>query len=121
MDSVTILIVNWNGKRFLSKCLDGLKRQTYKDFSIILVDNASNDGSVSFVTENYPEVKILALSENLGFSVANNIVLKKAKSKYVVLLNNDAVAHPVWLKSLVKALETHAEAGFAASKMPSGV
>ena len=117
MDSVTILIVNWNGKRFLSKCLDGLKRQTYKDFSIILVDNASNDGSVSFVTENYPEVKILALSENLGFSVANNIVLKKAKSKYVVLLNNDAVAHPMWLKNLVNALETHPKAAFAASKM----
>ena len=117
MDSVTILIVNWNGKRFLSKCLDGLKRQTYKDFSIILVDNASNDGSVSFVTENYPEVKILALSENLGFSVANNIVLKKARSKYVVLLNNDAVAHPMWLKNLVNALETHPKAAFAASKM----
>ena len=119
MDSVTILIVivNWNGKRFLSKCLDGLKRQTYKDFSITLVDNASNDGSVSFVTKNYPEVKILALSENLGFSVANNIVLKKAKSKYVVLLNNDAVAHPMWLKNLVNALETHPKAAFAASKM----
>jgi GT2 family glycosyltransferase len=69
------------------------------------------------VKENYPEVKTVALSENLGFAVANNIAIESVKTKYVALLNNDAVPHPGWLENLLKALEKHPEAGFAASKM----
>lgn len=115
--NVTVIVVNWNGKKFLSECLDGLRKQIYHRFTVILVDNGSDDGSIDFVTNNYPEVKTIALPENLGFSVANNVALKNIQSEYVALLNNDAVPDPFWLNSLVDALERHPQAGFAASKM----
>jgi GT2 family glycosyltransferase len=90
VNSVSIIIVNWNGKKFVDKCLDGLKQQTHKDYSIILVDNHSGDGSLELVQKNYPEVETIALPENLGFAAANNIALKSVNSEYVALLNNDA-------------------------------
>ena len=114
---ISVVIVNWNGKKFLSECLESLRQQAYRRFSIILVDNGSNDGSIDFVIRNYPEVKTIALSKNVGFSVANNIAIKTVHTEYVALLNNDAVAHPLWLQSLMGALESCPEAGFAASKM----
>ena len=113
MDLASIIIVNWNGKKFLAKCLESLRQQAYRHFSIILVDN----GSIDFVIRNYPEVKTIALPRNVGFSVANNIAIKAVKTEYVALLNNDAVAHPLWLQTLIGALEAYPEAGFAASKM----
>ena len=115
--SINVIIVNWNGRELLTECLESLRGQVYKPLDITLVDNGSIDGSVDFVTQTYPEVRTIALQNNTGFSAANNNALKNVRSEYVALLNNDAVAHPMWLKSLVKALETHAEAGFAASKM----
>jgi len=115
--AVSVIIVNWNGKKCLTECLDALRNQEFEDFSTILVDNGSNDGSVDFVGQNYPEVKTIALSENVGFSAANNIALKTIRTPYVALLNNDATAHPSWLKNLVQALENFKEAGFAASKI----
>lgn len=117
MDKVSIIVVNWNGKRFLSECLDGLRRQIYQPFSVILIDNGSSDGSVDFVNRNYPEVEIIALTKNLGFAAANNIALQTVQTEYVALLNNDAVPHPIWLNRLIEALESYPEAGFAASKM----
>lgn len=117
MDNVSVIIVNWNGKRYLSECLDGLRRQICQPQYITLVDNGSSDGSIKFVTQNYPEVSTISLAENFGFSLANNIALKTAKTEFVALLNNDAVAHPLWLKNLIDALRSYPEAGFAASKM----
>ncbi len=114
---ISVIVVNWNGKAIIQKCLDGLRAQTLRDFSIIMVDNASQDGSLEIVQKNYPEVIILAQSENLGFSAANNIAIKSVNTEYVALLNNDAVPHPDWLQNLIKALENHPEAGFCASKM----
>jgi hypothetical protein len=117
LDKISIIIVNWNGKRLLSGCLEGLRQQTYRQFSVILVDNGSNDGSINIVNRNYPEVKTIALPKNVGFATANNIALKTVQTEYVALLNNDAVAHPLWLKHLVEALESYPEVGFVASKM----
>ena len=114
---VSIVIVNWNGIKFIRECLNGLRAQTHPDFCIIMVDNASQDGSLEFVQENFPEVKLLVQSENTGFSAANNIALKSIRTEYVALLNNDAVPHPEWLQRLVNALEKDPEAGFCASKM----
>jgi len=114
---VSVVIVNWNGKEFLLECLEGLRRQVYRDFSVILVDNGSQDGSAAFVSEHYPEVSIVALNDNRGFAAANNIALRTVNTEFVALLNNDAIPDPLWLKSLVEALEEHPEAGLAASKM----
>lgn len=117
MDLVSVIVVNWNGVGFLPECLEGLRNQEYPYFSGILVDNGSVDGSVEFAERNYPEIRTIALPENLGFCLANNIALRAVKTRYVALLNNDAVAHPLWLKSLVEALDETPEAGFAASKI----
>ncbi len=114
---VSVIIVNWNGKKLLAECLDGLREQEYKQFRTILVDNGSVDGSVDFVSHNYPEVEVIGLAENSGFATGNNIAIKRAKTKYIALLNNDAVPHPLWLNHLVEALESLPEAGLAASKM----
>jgi GT2 family glycosyltransferase len=117
LNFVSVVIVNWNGKKFIADCLDGLNKQIFKDFLIILLDNASDDGSLELVHKNYPAVKTIALSENLGFAVANNIAIKSMDNKYVALLNPDTVPHPDWLENLLKAMESHPEAGLAASKM----
>lgn len=114
---VSIVIVNWNGREFLPECLEGLRRQVYRAFSVILVDNGSHDGSTAFVAEHYPEVRIVGLQDNRGFAAANNVALRTVETEYVALLNNDAVPDPHWLQSLVEALEEHPQAGQAASKL----
>jgi len=114
---VSVVIVNWNGKKFIAECLDGLRKQTYKDHSIVLVDNASGDGSLELVHRKYPEVKTIPLDANLGFAVANNRAIQSIGTEYVALLNNDAVPHPGWLENLIEALEMNLDAGMAASKM----
>jgi GT2 family glycosyltransferase len=114
---VSVIVVNWNGKKFIAECLDGLRKQTYKDHSIVVVDNGSNDGSLELVHRKYPEVKTIPLAENLGFAVANNRAIQSIGTQYVALLNNDAVPQPGWLENLLKALEMNPAAGMAASKM----
>jgi GT2 family glycosyltransferase len=114
---VLVVVVNWNGIQVLGECLEGLRKQAYQDFSVVMVDNGSGDGSVEFVRKRYPEVKVIGLAKNYGFCVANNMAIKGIKGEYVALLNNDAIPHPHWLANLVHALEDHPAAGFAASKM----
>jgi len=117
MDRITVIVVNWNGKKFLSKCLNGLRKQTYEHFTTILVDNGSTDGSVDFIKAHFPEVKTIALSENIGFSGANNVILKTVQTEFAALINNDGVAHSLWLQKLTETLDYYPRAGFAASKM----
>jgi len=117
LDQVSVVVVNWNGRELLSECLESLRAQSYDRFSTLLVDNGSKDASVDFVKNNFPEVRVIALSRNLGFSVANNIAIRSIETQYVALLNNDAVADPLWLENLVAALNTRPEAGFAASRI----
>ena len=116
-EQVRIIVVNWNGRSFLEECLQGLRRQTYRSFSIVLVDNGSTDGSPAMVRERFPDAQVIALPENRGFAGANNCALRDLSTPYVALLNNDAVAARDWLEHLVEALEQTKEAGFAASKM----
>jgi GT2 family glycosyltransferase len=115
--STTVVIVNWNGRRWISDCLAGLSRQTYQGFKTIVVDNASKDGSIAWIKKHYPEVCIIALDRNEGFAVANNIAISQARTKYVALINNDAVAHSQWLEKLIKCMESTPTAGLAASKI----
>lgn len=114
---VSIIIVNWNGKTFLQDCLGALREQTYRKFEIILVDNASKDDSVVYVSKCFPEVKIVALQNNLGFAGGNNAGLKIAKGHYICLLNSDTKACPTWLKNLVRAMDKNPQIGICASKL----
>lgn len=88
-DLISVIIVNWNGKRWIEKCFDSLRGQTYKKFEVIFVDNASTDDSVAFVEQNYPEVIIIKSDENLGFAGGNNLGINKAQGEYILLLNSD--------------------------------
>lgn len=102
---VTIVIPNYNGKKYLNNCLDALATQSFQDFETILVDNASTDGSVSYVKACYPNVCIVRSSKNRGFAGAANAGVRRASSPYVVLLNNDTVADSNFLLHLVCAIE----------------
>lgn len=115
---VTVVIPNWNGERFLNLCLTSLRRQSFADFETILVDNGSNDASVSFTQQNFPEVRVISLGDNLGFSAAVNAGIRASKAaEYVALLNNDTETDSGWLEALVRVAESHPEAGLFASKL----
>jgi|Deesub1362A_J573_1020465.scaffolds.fasta_scaffold00073_62 hypothetical protein len=121
MPIVSIIIVNWNGEAFLRDCFHSLQDQTYKDFEVIFVDNASTDNSVSVVKElvsslDFP-IKLIELSENTGFTGGNIEGLKHCSGKYIALLNNDTVATDRWLEALVRAMDVHPEVGICASKL----
>jgi GT2 family glycosyltransferase len=114
---LSVIIPNWNGARFLPECLSSLREQTYKNFEVILVDNASQDESLDIVKKDFPEVRVLPLDRNYGFAVACNRGAERARGDVIVLLNNDTETDPSWLEEIVKALREHPEAGSIASKI----
>lgn len=105
---VTVVIVNWNGDRFIEQCLQSLLAQTVTPFEIILLDNASTDGSLDIVRK-YPSVKLMALDTNTGFARGNNLAIASADPsvEWIALLNPDAFADPNWLKNLLSAAKNH--------------
>ena len=113
----SVIIPNWNGLAYLRPCLDALRRQTYARFETIVVDNASRDQSVAVLRAEYPEVRLLPLTANRGFSGGCNAGIRAARGEILVLLNNDTEVAPNWLGALVDALDRHPEAGSAASRI----
>jgi hypothetical protein len=114
---VSIIMVNYNGKKFLSDCLNSIFHQTYYPFEVIMVDNASKDGSVEYVHQNFPEVKMFILSENLGFAGGTNAGIRQAKGEFVLTLNNDTIIAPDFIDELVKPMVSDSSVGMCASKM----
>jgi GT2 family glycosyltransferase len=117
MPEMSVIIVNWNGKQFLEECLCAMRRQAYRNFETILVDNGSSDDSVEYVRTNFPEVKLLTLPENRGFTGGNISAYRQAQGELIVLLNNDTEAHPRWLEEIHKASLLYPDAGSFASRM----
>jgi len=117
MPEISVLVVNWNGKHFLETCLTALRRQTFRDFETILVDNGSEDGSAGYVRANFPEVKLVALSENHGFAGGNIAGYQQAQGDLIVLLNNDTEADHHWVEEIHNAAQAWPRAGAFASKM----
>ena len=116
-DPFSVVIPNWNGLRFLAVCLEALRGQTLADIEVILVDNASTDGSQDFVRAGYPEVRLIELDENRGFTGACNLGMAAATGKVIALLNNDTEVESDWAEQVAHAFESHPEAGIIASKM----
>jgi GT2 family glycosyltransferase len=114
---LSIIIPNWNGGKFLPTCLDALNRQTYPNIEVIVADNASSDGSQALIESQYPQVKIVQLPENRGFTGACNAGIRAASGDYIALLNNDTEVDEGWAAAVVTAFERHAEIGIVASKM----
>ncbi len=105
MKSVSIIIPNWNGLKLLKVCLLSLKKQSFKGFEVIVVDNGSEDDSVEYVKKKCPEFKVIELNKNYGFAKAVNEGIKKSQGKYVVLLNNDTEVDKNFLKYLVETAD----------------
>jgi GT2 family glycosyltransferase len=117
---VSVIIPNWNGRKFLAECIDSLKEQTFRDFETILVDNGSTDGSAELAEERYSGfLRIIRNSNNLGFTGGNNIGIQAARGEFIVLLNNDTWTEPTWLEELVKAIGPDPRVGMWASKVYS--
>jgi GT2 family glycosyltransferase len=114
---VSIVVVNWNGKRFLKDCLDSLLAQTYANREIIFVDNGSADDSVRYVREHFPVVAVVALTGNAGFTGGNAAGLKVARGEFISLVNNDTKVHERWLDNLVQPMLTDESVGICASKI----
>lgn len=105
METVAVIIPNYNGQKYLSDCLKSLRKQSFRDFKVIMVDNGSSDGSLSLVKRDFPEVQIIGLSENTGFANAVNVGIKETTAKYVFLLNNDTVCEEGVIEALVNILD----------------
>ncbi|MGF0017798.1 glycosyltransferase family 2 protein [Sporofaciens sp. SGI.106] len=114
---VTIIIPNYNGKHFMEPCLESLTHQTCSDFRILVVDNASTDGTLAYMEENYPEIEVIALDQNYGFSKAVNIGIQNSTTPYVLLLNNDTTVDPHFVEEMVKAIKSSKRIFSVSSKM----
>lgn len=114
---VSVVIVNYNGKRFLKDCLKSLKDSNYKNLEILLVDNGSSDDSLKYVKRYFPKIHIIELKDNIGFAGGNNIGIRRAKGKYILLLNNDTRADKNFINELVNVFERDAGIGAAQSKL----
>jgi GT2 family glycosyltransferase len=114
---VSVIIPNWNGAPHLPACLNALRAQTVRDFEVIVADNASTDESRTLLARDYPEVRVLALERNFGFTGACNAGMRAAGGEILVLLNNDTEAGPTWLAELLAAFGRHPRAGLIASRM----
>ena len=117
MQIATIVIPNLNGKKYLRDCLDSLRAQSRQDFSVILIDNGSVDGSAEFVKEQYPEVTVKRFSENRGFCGAVNEGIRMTETKYVILLNNDTICGTAFVEKLVAAMEQETDCFAGSSRM----
>lgn len=101
-NKVSIILVNWNGRKWLPKCLSTLSNQTYKNIEIIFVDNCSSDNSVAYVKKKFPKIIIIENSSNTGFSTAANVGVRAAKGKYLLIVNIDTWVENNFIERLVK-------------------
>jgi GT2 family glycosyltransferase len=119
---LSIVIVSWNVREDLRECLQSLLRDEGSrlesgEIEIIVVDNASTDGTAEMVNLEFPRVKLLVNSQNLGYTKANNIGINHSRGKYILLLNPDTIVHQGALQALIDCAESHPEAGIIGAKL----
>ncbi len=116
-ETLSVIIPSWNGARLLPACLDSLRSQTYEHLEVIVVDNASTDESVPVVQRSYPEVTLVPLTENRGYTGAVNAGIERAKGQLLSPVNQDVEVHPRWAEEIARAARRHPEAGAIACKI----
>ena len=116
-DLASVIVLNWNGRQHLQRCLSSLGSQRYQPCEIILVDNGSSDGSADYVEAEFPSVRVIRLQTNTGFCAGNNLGIRESRGEYVALINNDTEADPAWLAESIEALGANPEAGFTACRI----
>jgi N-acetylglucosaminyl-diphospho-decaprenol L-rhamnosyltransferase len=115
---LSVILVSYNTRELTLRCLGDLFNDLHGiDSEVWLVDNASSDGTIATVTETYPEVRILASAENVGFGKANNQAMRLARGRYLMLLNTDAFLQPGAIASMLSQLSTHPAAGVVGPRL----
>lgn len=126
MDKAAVVILNWNGEKFLKKYLPALVANTPSHLpspdgnsgvSIIVADNSSSDNSIAFLQENYPQIKIIQLDRNYGFTGGYNRALAQVEAEYFILLNSDILVPSGWLQPLIAFMDSNGKAGVCQPKM----
>lgn len=117
MVELSIIIVNWNTKNFIEKCIESIyNNPPSASFEIIIVDNASTDGSQGLIKDRFSNVILIENNENLGFSKANNIGFRRSNGKYILFLNPDTLVHENTLQKSIEFMEDHKDAGIISCK-----
>lgn len=117
---VAVIILNYNGLKWLSNCLSSVARTDYRNLDVYLTDNGSSDGSIDFVRENFPWVKIIRHALNFGFAQGYDIAIEKVEADYVILLNSDTVViNPDWVRHLLEAAAKDPKIAAVTCKMVS--
>ncbi len=117
---LSIIIVTWNGKKFALECLDSLRRlKGSPSMEVIVVDNASTDGTPAAIEEQFPEVQLVRNDANLGFAKANNVGIALSRGKYVCLVNSDVVVPAGCLETMTAYMDEHRDIGLLGPKMLS--
>ena len=106
---VSIIVLNYNAGQLLLNCVDSLKKSTYTNLEIIVVDNISSDGSQTKCMEKYPDIKLIQNEKNLGYCGGNNIGIKEANGEFIVILNPDTIVEPNWINELISAYNEFGE------------
>jgi GT2 family glycosyltransferase len=119
LPKVAIVILNWNGKKYLEEFLPSVCASTYPNLDIVVGDNASDDGSVQFLRENYPNIAILENDQNYGFTGGYNRVLSRVEAEYYILLNSDIEVVPRWIEPVISLMESDSLIAAAAPKIKS--
>jgi GT2 family glycosyltransferase len=114
---VTVVVLNYNGRKHLHKCLDSIFQMNYPRFKVVVVDNASNDGSIFYVKQKFPKAKTVEYRRNHGFAKAYNMVLEEIESDFIVLLNNDVEVERDWLNKLMPYITDDDEISAVTPKM----
>lgn len=114
---LSIIIPHWNGRQHLDDCLGSLRRQTFTDFEIILADNGSTDGSQEYVRKHFPDVRLVELGENRGFTGACIAGYEASHGELICLLNNDTEVQETWAEAIVDAFRRRPDVGLVACKI----
>ena len=105
----SIIILNYNAGKLLLDCVESITRTNHENYEIILVDNASNDNSHIECKKKFPQLRLVENSENLGYCEGNNVGIRKANGKFIVILNPDTIVEPNWLSELISAYNKFGE------------
>jgi GT2 family glycosyltransferase len=114
---ISVVVLNWNGRQVVGRCLQSLQGQTYQPLEIIVVDNASMDESVDLVRKKFPNVKLILNERNLGFGGGNNVGIRVSQGRYIMMLNNDTRLDPKCIEELKISIEKNERYGACASKI----
>ena len=115
--NASVIIVNTNELHHLKRCLPAIARQHYENCQVLIIDNASVDGSLEYIAREFPWIEVIRNSSNLGYAGANNVGFQHATGDYIAVLNPDTEVEPGWLEELVDALQTNPVAGLATPRI----